>query len=104
VLQFKRHVALAVALPVVVAVVVVLVVGSVPCTTQADWQIDPLELHPIMQVVTVEVWASRIRSVANALSAVAVIASATTRILRPRMPALRGSVVCPHDSALGGMR
>jgi len=85
VLQFKRHVALVVALPVIVAVVVVVV--GVPCTTQADWQIDPRELHPIMQAVTVEVWASRIRSAANAPSAAAVIPRATTRILKPRMPA-----------------
>jgi hypothetical protein len=87
VLQFKRHVALVVALPVIVAVVVVVVVVGVPCTTQADWQIDPRELHPIMQAVTVEVWASRIRSAANAPSAAAVIPRATTRILKPRMPA-----------------
>jgi len=87
VLQFKRHDALVVALPVIVAAVVVVVVGCVPCTTQADWQIDPRELHPIMQAVTVEVWANRIRSAANAPSAVAVIPRTTTRILKPRMPA-----------------
>ena len=99
-LQFKRHVAPAVAL----VVVVVVVVGGVPCTTHADWHIDPWELHPIMQAVTVEVWASRIGSAANALLAAALIASTTTTIVKPRMPALRGSVRCRHDSALGGKR
>jgi hypothetical protein len=100
VLQFKRHVAPAVALLVVVAAVA----GGVPGTTHADWHIDPWELHPIIQAVTIEVWASRIGSAANALSAVALIASVTTRIVKPRMPALRGSVICRHDSAPGGKR
>lgn len=50
-LQFKRQVAPAVALLVVVAAVA----GGVPGTTHADWHIDPWELHPIMQAVTVEV-------------------------------------------------
>jgi hypothetical protein len=98
VLQFKRHAAPAVALLVVVAAVV----GGVPGTTHADWHMDPWELHAIMQAVTVEVWASRIGSAANAPSAVAVIANATTRIVKPRMPALRGSERWRHDSALGG--
>lgn len=61
-LQFNRHVALDVALLVVVADAE----GGVPGMTQADWQAAPCELHVIMQVVTVDVCASRIFSAASA--------------------------------------
>jgi len=84
VLQFNRHAALAVALLVVVAVVV----GGKPGTTHPDWQADPCELHPIMQLVTVEVCASRINSPADAAVQSVPIASAAQTIAKTRMALL----------------
>ena len=87
VLQFNRHVAPAVALLVAVAAVV----DAAPGPKQADWQVDPWELQIIMQLVTVEVCASRIFVAANVPVAITVIASAAKTIVKPRMTALRGS-------------
>jgi hypothetical protein len=79
VLQFNRQVELAVAL-----VVAPPVLGEVLGTMQVDWQLDPWELQPNMQLVTVEVCASRIGS-ADAPAAKAVMASTAARIVKPRM-------------------
>jgi hypothetical protein len=87
VLQFNSHVAPAVVLPVVVAAVVV----AAPGPKRADWQVDPWELQIIMQLVTVEVCASRIFAAANVPVAIALIASAAKTIVKPRMTTLRGS-------------
>ncbi len=89
-LQCRRHVALAVAL-VLGAVAVVSVDDGLGGTTHADWQVDPCELQPIMQLLTAEVCASRIGPAAHAPPAIALIASAATKIVKPRMTALRGS-------------
>jgi hypothetical protein len=95
VLQFNRHVALAVALPVAPAV------GEVLGTMHADWQLDPWELQPIMQLVTVEVCASRIGP-ANALAAMALITTTATRNVKPRMTVSAAPGNFRHDSAVGG--
>jgi len=79
VLQFNRQVELAVAL-----VVAPPVVGDVLDTMQVDWQLDPCELQPNMQPVTIEVCANRIGS-ADAPAANALTASAAARIVKPRM-------------------
>jgi hypothetical protein len=79
VLQFNRQVELAVAL-----VVAPPVVGDVLGTMHVDWQLDPWELQPNMQLVTVEVCASRIGP-ADAPAAKALITNAPARIVKPRM-------------------
>ncbi len=92
-LQFNKHVALAVALLVVVAEAV----GGAPGTTQEDWQVADCELQLIMQLVTVEVCASRILSAAKALTVIASIASAAKMIVNARMNA---SPQLPNTSAM----
>ena len=96
-LQFNRQVEPAVAL-----VVAPPVVGDVLGTTQLDWQVDPWELQPNMQAVTIEVCASRIGS-ADAPARNALIASAAARIVKPRMMISAGPrylskifVICPR--------
>jgi hypothetical protein len=79
VLQFNRQVELAVAL-----VLAPPVVGDVLGTTQEDWQVDPWELQPSMQAVTIEVCASRIGP-ADAPAGNALMANAAARIVKPRM-------------------
>ena len=78
-LQFNRQVELAVAF-----VVAPPGVGDVLGTMQVDWQLDPCELQPNMQLVTIEVCANRIGS-ADAPTARALIANAAARIVKPRM-------------------
>jgi hypothetical protein len=78
VLQFRRHAAPDVALLVVVAAVA----GAAPGMKHAELQVEPWELHAIMQFVTVEVCA-------NATAAIVAIAVATDRTANPRMTALR---------------
>ena len=78
-LQFNKHVELGVAL-----VVAPPMVGDVLGTTHADWQLEPWELQPNMQLVTVEVCASR-TGPAEAPAANTLIANAVPRIVKPRM-------------------
>jgi hypothetical protein len=80
--QLIKQVVLAVALLVVVADAV----GGVPGTTHVPWQFAAWALHVIMQLVTVEVCASRILPSAQAPGATAAfIAAAATIIAKLRM-------------------
>jgi predicted molibdopterin-dependent oxidoreductase YjgC len=81
--QLLTHDWLAVALLVVVAAPV----GAVPGTTQAVWQLAACELQLIMQLVVVEVCASRIDLLLPAAGALA--AHATTTNADRRMVTLR---------------
>ena len=80
------HDALAVALLVVVAALV----GAVPGTTQAVWQVAACELQVIMQFVTVEVCAKRIFSPADVSVANPATATMANRTAKHRMPASTG--------------
>lgn len=85
-MQLLKHDTLAVALLVVVAAPI----GAVPGTTQAVWQLAACELQVIMQLVVVEVCASRIVLLllaAEALAANAPTARMDITTLRLRTPA-----------------
>ncbi len=82
-LQFKKHIVLAVALLVVVAAAE----GGVPGTTQAVWQLAAWALQVIMQVVAADVCASLIFTSAETVGAAAPIAATVRTIARPRMTA-----------------
>ena len=84
--QLIWHDALAVALLVVVAALV----GAVPGTTQAVWQVAACELQDIMQFVTVEDCAKRIFSPADASVANPTTATMANRTAKHRMPASTG--------------
>jgi hypothetical protein len=98
--QLSWHDALEFALLVVVAAPV----GAVPGTTHAAWQFAAWELHVIMQLVTVEVCASRSFSAASASCGDPAIANnadaPANEMNRPRMTAsLRFTLGDSHDSA-----
>jgi hypothetical protein len=78
VLQFNKHIVLAVALLVVVAAAE----GGAPGTTQAVWQFAACALQIIIQVVAVDVCANRIFGSAKALPGAAPIAATVRRIAK----------------------
>ena len=84
--QLIWHDALEVALLVVVAALV----GAVPGTTQAVWQVAACELQAIMQFVTVEVCAKRIFPLADAVLAKPATATTPNRTAKHRMAASTG--------------
>ena len=71
-------------------VVVAALVGAVPGTTQAVWQVAACELQAIMQFVTVEVCARRIFPPADASPAKPATATTVKRTAQHRMTASTG--------------
>jgi hypothetical protein len=100
VLQVSKHAVFAVVLVVAVVAVVVAAVG----TRHVDWQLADCALHVIMQLVTIELCASRIFPSANALGAAAITAAAT-RIAKLRMMPPLARTNCPghHSAGLGNI-
>jgi hypothetical protein len=78
------------ALEVALLVVVAALVGAVPGTTQAVWQVAACELQVIMQFVTVEVCAKRIFPAAAAPLAKPATATTASRTATHRMTASTG--------------
>jgi hypothetical protein len=78
------------ALEVALLVVVAALVGAVPGTTQAVWQVAACELQAIMQFVTVKVCTRRIFSPADASLAKPATATTANRTAKHRMTAPTG--------------